>query len=248
MFKISIFIPVYYRDELVKHCLTSLKYTDTKDLHVTLNLGLNGARQSFIKDFLESYISEVKGTVFADVNVFDPGENIGKGKMVNHMARTLNDFDYLVSIDSDMEMIDGGWLKNFINIFTHADMKIGALCSNQINNSFHKISDCKKVVIEKFSVVCTPGNIGIAGGVMITPFAVWANIGGYKANKIFGNDDTTYATDCFIRGLVMGYVDEIEFFHPKDDDIDYLHWKSKAKSNKLNYYENDGYYEVSRYE
>ncbi len=250
MSKINICIPVYYRDDLVKNCLECLRHTNTNGLDVVLNIGLNGVRNSFIQDYLEPYVLSVKGSVFSDINVFDPGENIGKAKIINHMANTINDFDYLVSIDSDMQMTDDDWLVKFVGIFEDktTSYRIGALCANQINNSFHKISDFKKISIGGFSITCTPGNSGIAGGVMITDANTWNTLGGYRANKIFGDDDTIYAIECYRRGLIMGYVDEILFFHPSDTDVDYLQWKGKAKANVLEYFETNGYYELARYE
>ena len=252
MFKVSIFIPVYYREELVKQCLASLKHTNVNEyqLDVVLNIGINGARNSFLTGFLNDYISENQGFIFSAINVFDPGENVGKGSIVNTMAFNMSDFDYLVSIDSDMELTDENWLNDMLDIFNNPNtpVKIGALCANQLNNSMHNTNNVKRFSINDMTIVCTPGNSGVSGGVLMTPASVWRDIGGYRATNIFGSDDTLYASDCHVRGLVMAYVEEVNFFHPNDTNTDYSEWKQRAKSNKLEYFDNRGFYEFRRYE
>lgn len=252
MYKISIFVPVYYRESLVKQCLASLAATDVKEYHldVTLNIGINGARSSFTQNFLDDFISENTGKVFSSINVYNPGENIGKGRIVNEMSFQHSAFDYLVSLDSDMELMDVKWLSKMLSVLNdpNTSIPVGAVCANQINNSMHKITNTKRITVGDLTLVCSPGNIGIAGGVMMTTSQLWNEVSGYRAGKIFGDDDTSFANDCFIRGKVMGYIEEIEFFHPKDDNVDYSEWKSRAMSNKLEYFDNEGFYEFKRYE
>jgi hypothetical protein len=252
MYKVSIFIPIYYREELVKQCLASLAHTDVKEfqLDVTLNRGINGARKSFMDTFLDDYIRINEGTVFSAINVYDPGENIGKAKIINEMAFTNSEFDYLVSIDSDMELMDVKWLNKMLSVLLEPNQPfpIGAVCANQINNSMHKITNTKKVTMGELTLVCTPGNIGVSGGVLLTSADLWYEIAGYRAGKIFGDDDTSYASDCHMRGMVMGYIEEVEFFHPSDDNVDYAEWKNRAKFSKLEYFDNQGFYEFKRYE
>jgi len=80
----------------------------------------------------------------------------------------------------------------------------------------------------------------------MTPANVWFTIGGYQAFNLYGSDDGHYSRDCFRNGYIMGYVEEISFFHPINQDTGYSEWKYKAISNELKDDNKKGFYENHR--
>jgi len=237
MFRVGIFVPVYFREEQVIRCLQSLASSNYKfrDLEVFLCIGINGCRKSFMKDFLIDYIKKYDGKVFSFIRLFDEGENIGKPMMVNKMsdsvARQL-EYTYMVSIDSDMEVEDKDWLKKFLIVFGNykGAKPLGALCSNQSGHNVHMVDSyhVMKMKVGDYTIKTSTSNDGVAGGVLMTPANVWFTIGGYQAFNLYGSDDGHYSRDCFRNGYIMGYVEEISFFHPINQDTGYSEWKYKA--------------------
>ena len=63
MYKVGIFIPIYFNEEATKKCLLSLLRTNLNQLSVFLCLGVNGASQSLQK-FISEYVKEHSGKEF----------------------------------------------------------------------------------------------------------------------------------------------------------------------------------------
>ena len=255
MYNVGIFIPIYFREELVKKCLLSLaksKFTYGNSLKVFLCIGINGASKEFKEGFLKEYVDKYKGTLFTYIKVFDVGVNLGKPKMINHMTEICSDFTHMVSMDSDMELVDPDWLYKFLKVFHDykGEQRIGALCSNQTGYGVHTATKYKfmKYKTGDFTLIATLKNVGIAGGVLITPNNIWKKIGGYQAYSVYGSDDGCYAADCFNRHWIMAYVEEIKFYHPNEDNMDYAQWKLRATEDKLSDSELDGHFEKLRNE
>jgi len=255
MYRVGIFIPIYFREEAVKKCLLSLLRTNFNQLEVFLCLGINGATEMFKNDFLTDYVREHDKNTFESVRIFNFGRNIGKPKIINEMTNRCKPFDFLVSIDSDMVTVDSKWLVNFLKIFhdwpdTNSSYPpLGALCANQQGHNVHLVKEMES----KFSVTCgeftlwsTPRNDGVAGGVLITPVNVWKELRGYNAHNIYASDDGHYCQDCDSHGKAMAYVEEIFFYHPMEPDKEYGKWKYRAARNKLDKEERNGFFEHMR--
>jgi hypothetical protein len=219
-------------------------------LEVFICIGLNGARQSFKDGYLTDFCKKYDKTVFASIRIFDVGENIGKPKMINHMTQSRNDYDFVVSIDSDMIAEDRNWLVKMLIVFGNYNhtKKLGALCSNQSGHNVHMVDSYQviKKKVKGMTLITSPSNDGVAGGVLMTPLRVWHQLKGYRAFNLYGSDDGHYARDCFRNNYVMAYVDEISFYHPLPNDDGYAKWKSKAVSNRLSDEEIQGFYEDMR--
>lgn len=246
MFRVGIFIPVYHREEMVKKCLDSLTTTLFHKIDPFLCIGLNGAKSDFRESYLATYVKEHYGKTFDYIKVFDVGKNIGKPSMVNFMSSRYNDFNFLVSIDSDMVTINPRWLVDMLKIFHmyRGNKPIGSLCVNQAGNNVHTVkgfTDHLSMKVEEFTLWMTPKNYGVGGGVLMTPRDVWNHIGGYRAHNIYGSDDGHYNLDCASRGKISAYVDEIKFYHPSEESDDYSKWKLRAAKNQLAEDEERGY-------
>ena len=251
MNKIGIFIPVYFREDQVKKSLLSLLKTNTHELNVTIHIGINGATKTTL-DFLKEYKNTFFPTsTFNGLFFYNYNKNIGKAKIINSMVNKQN-IDYVVSYDSDIEVVDINWLHKFLYILkeynTNNNGELAALCGNFIGNNVH-IADIvgrkSRKINKKYTIVTTNNNKGVAGGVLITYKKIWDYIGGYKADKIFGSDDGDFMISCNKIGKIVAYVEEIKFYHPNDDE-EYHVWKVKACENKLSDDELNGFYEKYR--
>ncbi len=253
--KIGIFIPIYFKEEFVKSCLESLITTDSKGIHTNLCIGVNGATEDF-KQYLKTFVQNINGKYFTEVHVFEPDSNMGKPKLVNLMSAKYNDFDYLVSIDSDMVSLDSKWLKKFLYTFDlyRGKRDIGALCSQQLGNNCHfsHLHPHEKIKVEsadkKFAttIITNSTNTGCAGGVLMTHRSVWNLFGAYYANNLYGSDDGHYSGYCSKYNKLMGYVEEIPFWHPYEDNEEYRQWKFRAAHNILKPEESKGFFENLR--
>ena len=185
------------------------------------------------------------------------GENLGKPKMVNHMINNWgkidSDQDYVVVMDSDLEVTDRNWLVNFLKIFYMYDKNIkqgelGALCGNQEGDNVHladRLGKRSRKVDKDFTISTTKDNRGIAGGVTITTYGLWKTIGGYTTNNFFSCDGQ-FCIDCHELNKIVAYVEEIMFYHPSSDDEEYHDWKLRAANGELKQGEEKGYFEHLR--
>jgi len=240
--QVGIFIPVYFREELVKKCLISLMRSNFDEISVFLCIGINGASKDFKQNFLREYIKRCDDySIFEFIKVFDFNQNIGKPKMVNTMTVECPDFDYMVSMDSDMQVVDPHWLPKFLDVFYTYSTKyrteeLGALCANQVGQNVHltdKLEKLSRKVNKQYTITTTHNNEGVAGGVLIVPLELWKKIGGYSGVNIFGADDGPFMYSCHQLKKIVAYVEEINFYHPPSPDDDYHKWKVKSCKNEL---------------
>lgn len=250
--RVGLFIPIYFREDAVKACLNSLSKSDFGGIDVFLCVGINGATEEFKKKYLKKYVKTHNGKIFSSIHVFDGNKNFGKPYLINLMSSKYGDFNYIVTIDSDMVCLDDKWLKKFLYSFDYyrGDYELGALTANQTGNNCHfvqKLKNCKKIEISKgLTLVYNDDRTGVAGGVLMARKGIWDMFGGYRAHNIYGSDDGFFALDCKKNGKIMGYIEEIEFFHPFSDNEDYSQWKLRAAKNELLPGEEQGFYENMR--
>lgn len=229
--KVLIAMPIYKRELLALNSIRSIvEKTSTDNIDVTIALGVNEMNNE-----LESYLNNYINNSHLHIALEKFSSNLGKGGAINKLA-SLYDFDYMISIDSDMICIDSNWLKNMIYIYktynkTNKTKKIGSLCTNQTGANCHAISyndpNMIRTILNKFTIISHTSGRGVAGGVLMTDKDTWNSIGGYKAHRLYASDDGHYHGDCHTLNKLVGYVDEIYFFHPYEFNDDYRVWKDK---------------------
>lgn len=219
-------MPVYKRELLALNSIKSVidNTPNVPGIEHAIIIGINEANDE-LRTILKSL----------PVIVQDFGDNLGKGIAINRIASKY-DFDYLVTIDSDMICLDKNWLGDMISTYEifnkTASINMGSLCSNQIGNTCHlvipNINGCRKINIDPQRTLITMNNDGgIAGGCLMTNAKTWKGIGGYRATKLYGTDDGFYHAECQRRKLMVGYLEEVKFFHPYEFDDSYRKWKDE---------------------
>lgn len=229
--KVLIAMPIYKRELLALNSIRSIaEKTSIDNIDVIFALGINEMNSE-----LESYLTKYIDNSHLHIVIEKFSTNLGKGGAINKLA-SLYDFDYIISIDSDMICIDSNWLKNMIYIYetynkTNKINKIGSLCTNQTGANCHAISykdpNMIRTKINNFNIISHTSGSGVAGGVLMTDKDTWNSIGGYKAHRLYASDDGHYHGDCHKLNKLAGYIDEIYFFHPYEFNDDYRVWKDK---------------------
>jgi len=236
--RILIAMPIYKRELLALNSIRSITELTQLDntFDVTLALGIN-EMDSMLDTFLTEYKSD---TIKVNVHKFD--KNLGKGIAVNKLA-SLYEFDFIISIDSDMICVDPEWLKKMLYVYfrynenpaKNRDLTtrmMGSLCTNQMGLNCHAIheKDPNRININienRFNIISHVSGGGVAGGVLMSDSKTWKMIGGYHGGKLYATDDGHYNGDCHRRNKLVGYIKEVYFYHPYEFKDDYRVWKDK---------------------
>jgi glycosyltransferase involved in cell wall biosynthesis len=232
---ILIAMPVFKRELLALNSIRSIVdsiYPTQKSLNVTFAIALNEAN-----DELRFELAEL-ARENTNIKIHDFGENLGKGIAVNKLA-SLYKFDYIISMDSDMICTNHTWLYKMMFAYKEWDKvarwKLGSLCVNQLGNNCHTVTvgknECKKIKIATgINLVTQDLKGGVAGGALMSSAKVWNSIRGYRASKLYGTDDGHFNEDCTRLKLMVGYIDEVKFYHPYEFDGEYKVWKRDMMS------------------
>ena len=228
-------MPVYKRELLVLNSLISLlDYTEKSEkIDMRIALAVNEMNEE-----LEYHINSMINPKFP-IKIHKFPENIGKAKAVNEVVILENyDFDYLISLDSDMICIDKQWLPKMLTTYigynreplvnsSKGIVKLGCLCSNQLGYNVHKCTEKDLAIsIYDYTIISSSQNIGVAGGLLMTDIGTWKLLGGYNTSKIYGTDDGYYNVDCYKHNLLSGYLKEVSFYHPYEFNDEYRKWKN----------------------
>lgn len=238
--KILLAMPIYNRELLALNSIRSIvEMTNIdKSFEVTLALGINN-----MDEMLDTFIIEYKEKSRIKIDVHKFGKNLGKGIAVNKLS-SMYQFDYIISIDSDMICVDPDWLKKMVFVYYKYNQNpsknrsdgssrlLGSLCANQIGLNCHAISpkDPRRVelhVEDKFTLISHLAGDGVAGGVLMSDVNTWKRVKGYNGSKLYATDDGHYNRDCHINNRVVAYLKEVSFYHPFEFKDDYRLWKDK---------------------
>lgn len=249
---VGVCVPIYYREEKVIRSVESLLTTalsgDTYHLDVQLHFGINGCTSDFHYWLYANAIPRAQNRGFR-VSLYDKwGGNLGKPRAVNEMVHHMERGgapEYIVSYDSDMIVTDPQWLHELVRAFESytGQNRLGALCPDQLEETCHVLPNPKiwKWGISgsscghtEYSVRYTPGNHGIAGGVLFTPYSLWKAHGGYAAHRKYAADDGHYAQSLWLHGqYYMAILDQVRLIHPSGDDPAYNAWKRRVIDKNL---------------
>lgn len=213
MYKVAIFVPVYYNEEAVATCLMKLTQCNFYEIEPTLILPITGIRESFIYSFLNKYVSTYNKisddqidamfdriiTIY-DNAIFDPTI------MMNNFIDEHDEFDYIAVVEPEPLFEDIDWLPKLINLFNEYDYnrKLGAICTN---NKSHSVSSVDRIqwFINNHSIIRTINGEGFGNGIMLTEKDIWSLVNGF--NGI--NYTNTYSKSCFRHGHIVVYSEEI---------------------------------------
>ena len=243
---VVICLPVYHQDHKVKDCLESLfNNTQADDVSITVAIGINGANDELV-DAINKYTSWP--SAHSNINkviIEDFGKNLGKGACVNRLVQiaATSETNYVVSMDSDLIVKGATWLSTLINAHCVSSRyeKVGGISADQEVSSCHLEKGYGVLVYDSITFRKYDGNNGVAGGLLLIPYKVWNQFGGYKAHNLYGSDDGHFGQDCAVNGMSVLLCKDVVVIHPPETNADYAQWKQRSVKNELHLEEKTGY-------
>jgi len=223
MNKISIFIPVYHRDETVKVSVQAILDTmGSKGFDVKAILVDNRSSDELRKWLCG--IAEDRD----DVEVMLLSKNYGKADAINMASRAFSDFDFFIGCDSDILPKQDGWAGILAECFTECHGS-GMLSTDYVNNGNSPMPKQPKDVVLRVDSGSWRFRYGgpVAGGCFITSSQIWKELG-YRASGVYGGVDGVFRQN--VAETLMkkcGYIEKLFVEHMDDrkDNEGYHKWK-----------------------
>lgn len=233
--KVNIFAPTYHRFEMTKRCLESvIPMVESSQFDTKLFICDNNS-DSEMQSWLKTLISD-------KVRVIISERNIGKAGIINKVYSSIGrDFDFIISLDSDLVFIDEGY--NFIDemvIAKNNNPEFGILSTFQQNNDQHLWDGLPRVKNTNNHSIAFGKFNSIAGGCIILHSQLWAQLGGYSLHGgVYGFDDGLMMQSVHLSGKLTGVIKNVRLYHPHDEDDDYRDWKRAniAKRQQKGFYD-----------
>lgn len=227
MSRISIFIPVYHRDETVKVAVSRILETmgsDGFDVRAVLVDNRSGPE-------LRAWLASVASSR-DDVELMLLSKNFGKADAINRASRAFDDFDYFINCDSDISPQSNGWPAVLAQCF-EASKRAGMISTDYDAQNSPMPKQPKEEVLKVASGEWKFQWGGqVAGGCFLTSAAVWKDIG-YRASGVYGGVDGIFRQNVadslmrqcgYIEGLLVNHMDD------RKENEDYHAWKMKVQS------------------
>jgi hypothetical protein len=231
-----IFIP--NEDKLKRNInsIKSFKHILKKYLLMNLEIDIKIGGWAESDDLWDRFIKNVDDNI--SYKRFD--KNYGKSFIINDLSKNIDDYDYMLTLDSDIVFIDNDPIKRLVKLAekipTYTNKPFGFLSLNQEESNCHLIDTLDKSFKWGNEVVkWAEDGGGIAGGCLFISKENWKEVGGYREGlKNYDSDDRYFLLDTLKNGMSFGLAESLHVIHPKDDDGEYAKWKldsvSKNKS------------------
>lgn len=232
-----IFLPNEDKLQRNINSITSFKYILKKYLllDIKIDIKIGGWAQS--DKLWDTFITKLEGLNY-DISYTRFDRNYGKSYIINKLSENIHEYDYMLSLDSDIIFIDNNPIKRLIKlserISNYSNKSFGFLSLNQEEGNCH-LTDIldKSFKWMREEVKWNDKASGIAGGCFFTSSDNWIEIGGYrKGLKNYDSDDYYFLIDTFNNNRTYGMVESISVIHPKDNDKKYSEWKLDSATNK----------------
>lgn len=232
--KISIFMPIYYRKEVVIPCINScLSTMKCKKSEVSLHIVDNKSGQ----ELRQWIVNKTENIDNVTVDLLD--RNVGKAKAINFLTRKYPNFEYFINLDSDIRFSRIGWPEVLANLFTVIEDS-GMISPNYEDNGNNPMPDQPK----RDTIFCGSEKFtyhwggSVAGGCFITSKELWERMGGYTAKGTYGGVDGIARQTIANRfSKKCGFIEELEVEHMVDPPKykKYSEWKYQVVSNLHKY-------------
>lgn len=232
-----IFLP---NDEIFDKNIQSIKsfsnvLNNTK-VHIDIELG----GWSMTDEYWNSFMEKVNTFGFSNINITRFDKNYGKAYVVNKLTTNINDYDYLLTADSDIIFKDSKkFIERILRIVDKSESitgkPFGVMGINQEVSNCHMmeyLSKNKHDFIgyndnnESIRWHDTPS--GIAGGCIFTSSDNWIKTGGYREMGVYAGDDALFLSDTGRIGNSFFLCETISVIHPPENNQKYQEWKVKV--------------------
>ncbi|CAG7581316.1 MAG: putative dolichol monophosphate mannose synthase [uncultured marine phage] len=234
-----IFIPSEYmleRNLRSVRSISNILKNNSDDIEVEIRL----AGWSLTDDLWDRFVSEVVKQRYSKIKIERYDKNFGKAYCVNKLSEEIDNYDYMLSADSDIVFMDIpnmlsrlGSMARKVSNFTGKDFGMFAL--NQAEHNCHMVNDLNESFeFEEERVVWNNYPGFIAGGCIFTSKDNWKKCGGYKEMGVYAGDDAYFLIDTNKNGNTFGMIESISVIHPLDDNKEYAKWKGTVCQRDTN--------------
>lgn len=186
-------------------------------------------------------------------------QNYGKAYTINKLAQTIDQYDYMLTADSDILFKQ---IPNFLSRIINTAVKsrsifnkeFGVLGLNQEGHNCHAVNalnkNAKYVSYSNITemISYSDSGRGIAGGCIFTSSMAWKTIGGYrKFEGVYAGEDGAYLNDIRRANRSSFLLNTISVIHPHHDDEQYARWKLNScinHSRQIKDHQNSSYLDM----
>ena len=227
MERISIFVPVYFRDETVRRCLSRIVKTCPSDGYEVRIVIVDNKSDDKLRKFLTKL-----GQKHSWVTVCLLDRNEGKGPAINAASKKYDDFEWFINCDSDIFPMEHGWPGILADCFKLID-RAGMISTDYLrqNNPMPKQPNVMEV---------SPNSVNwdfhwggqVAGGCFLTSAGIWKHLY-YRCSGVYGGVDGVFRQNVadslhkkcgFLKGLIVEHMDDRDLFKG------YHEWKMGVQS------------------
>jgi len=231
MEKIFIFVPVYFREEIVRECLKQLLDTAVSPGYVVKIILIDNKSNSSLRAYLEELCHENRGLV--DVMLLD--RNYGKAIAVTMATEKFHQFDWFVNFDSDIFPLTNGWPGILVDCYREVPMA-GMMSTAYLKEGNNPMPEQPNVIVVPREGKDYHFHWGgpVAGGCFVTGRDVWDYVG-YRNKGVYGGIDGIFRQiTAEIMNRKCGFIEEVVSEHRDDKDESSPYWKWKMKiQNKI---------------
>jgi len=228
-----IFIP--NEDKLKRNIdsVKSFKYILKKYPLLNLKVDIKIGGWAKTDDLWKKFIDQVDDTI--SYERFD--RNYGKPIIINKLSKNIDNYDYMLTLDSDIIFVDNDPIKRLVKLAdkipTYTHKPLGFIALNQKQHNVHLINNLDKSFKWKNETVkWSDRGGGIAGSCLFIPKENWKEVGGYrKSLKNYGGIDGYFLLDTITNNKSATLVETLEVIHPYENDEGYAKWKLHAATN-----------------
>lgn len=210
MYKLGIFVPVYYSEEAVAKTLMRLTSMTYSKMKPSLFICVTGMRESF-RSFIEDYIAEYSNDsqllpIFDRIELVVDDQTFDPTGMINSVIQNHPELQYVSIVEPTVGIEDTECFSKFVTIFNDYDFrrKLGGLCTD---NEKHKIlGDHIRWQVERNTVVRSLNGDGFGDGVLFTERTTWNKVKGFSGRE-YTNE---FSKKCYRHGLIVTYAEGIK--------------------------------------
>ncbi len=232
-----IFLP---NDDIFNKNIESIKslVNVINNSNIEIDIELGG--WSLNEDYWNSFVNKVNTLGMKNLSITRFDKNYGKAYVVNKLTSNMNDYDYLLTADSDIIFKDTEYfIDRLIALSIESEKvtgkKFGVMGINQevsnchlldyLSTNIHDVNGYNNIE-EKIRWNDSPS--GIAGGCLFISKDNWISTGGYREMGVYAGDDALFLLDTNIQGNSFFLCETISVIHPPENNQDYQEWKVKV--------------------
>jgi hypothetical protein len=200
---------------------------NNRDIKIDIRLGGWAIDDSFWNRF-EKVVNNCN---YKNIKVERYDKNYGKSYCVNKLSSDIKDYDFMISVDSDIIFKDiPDMLQRLVSmsrkISNYTEKPFGMFALNQEGHNCHITAELNRSFNfgkEKVLWNDYPGHI--AGGCIFTSSENWIKCNGYREMGVYAGDDAYFLLDTHKNKYTYGMIESISVIHPLDDNKEYAKWK-----------------------